>query len=59
MRISKIRSRPGIEGMAEVARLAPMPLATNMCVVAFDRDALARLHEQYLRWGIRNRDDTG
>ncbi|WP_069853922.1 glucarate dehydratase family protein [Actinoalloteichus hymeniacidonis] len=27
---------PGIEGMAEVAREVPMPLATNMCVVAFD-----------------------
>ena len=27
---------PGIDGMAEVARQAPMPLATNMCVVAFD-----------------------
>jgi glucarate dehydratase len=26
----------GIDGMAEVAREAPMPLATNMCVVAFD-----------------------
>jgi glucarate dehydratase len=26
---------PGIDGMAEVARHAPMPLATNMCVVAF------------------------
>jgi glucarate dehydratase len=26
---------PGIDGMAEVARVAPMPLATNMCVVAF------------------------
>jgi len=26
---------PGIEGMAEVAHEAPMPLATNMCVVAF------------------------
>ena len=25
----------GIDGMAEVARHAPMPLATNMCVVAF------------------------
>jgi glucarate dehydratase len=157
---------PGIDGMAQVARRAPMPLATNMCVVAFahlppaikagavqvilsdhhcwgglrrsrllagicetfglglsmhsnshlgislaamvhlaaatpnlsyacdthwpwktedvvagepfafrggairvpgapglgvelDRDALARLHEQYLRCGIRNRDDTG
>jgi glucarate dehydratase len=28
---------PGLEGMAEVARTAPMPLATNMCVVAFDQ----------------------
>lgn len=27
---------PGIEGMARVARAAPMPLATNMCVVAFE-----------------------
>jgi glucarate dehydratase len=25
----------GIDGMAEVARYAPMPLATNMCVIAF------------------------
>lgn len=28
---------PGIDGMAEVAQQAPMPLATNMCVVAFDQ----------------------
>ncbi len=27
---------PGIDGMAQVAREAPMPLATNMCVIAFD-----------------------
>lgn len=27
---------PGRPGMAEVAAVAPMPLATNMCVVAFD-----------------------
>ncbi|MEV4517086.1 enolase C-terminal domain-like protein [Dactylosporangium sp. NPDC049525] len=27
---------PGIDGMAEVARDAPMPLATNMCVVRTD-----------------------
>ena len=27
--------------------------------VELDRDALARLHEQYLTCGIRNRDDTG
>jgi glucarate dehydratase len=26
---------PGIDGMAQVASQAPMPLATNMCVVAF------------------------
>jgi len=26
---------PGIDGMAQVAREVPMPLATNMCVVAF------------------------
>ena len=32
---------PGIDGMAEVARQAPMPLATNMCVVAFDHLAPA------------------
>ncbi len=28
---------PGLDGMAEVARQAPMPLATNMCVVAFEQ----------------------
>ena len=27
--------------------------------VDLDRDALARLHEQYLKCGLRNRDDTG
>jgi glucarate dehydratase len=27
---------PEIEGMAEVAKAAPMPLATNMCVVSFE-----------------------
>jgi glucarate dehydratase len=27
---------PGLVGMAEVAREAPMPLATNMCVVGFE-----------------------
>ena len=32
---------PGIEGMAEVAAQSPMPLATNMCVVAFDQLAPA------------------
>lgn len=32
---------PDITGMAEVATQAPMPLATNMCVVAFDQLAPA------------------
>jgi glucarate dehydratase len=32
---------PGIEAMADVAAQAPMPLATNMCVVAFDQLAPA------------------
>jgi glucarate dehydratase len=32
---------PGLDGMAEVAPQAPMPLATNMCVVAFDQLAPA------------------
>jgi glucarate dehydratase len=32
---------PGLDGMAEVAQQSPMPLATNMCVVAFDQLAPA------------------
>jgi glucarate dehydratase len=32
---------PDLDGMAEVAVQAPMPLATNMCVVAFDQLAPA------------------
>ncbi|MGA5462925.1 glucarate dehydratase family protein [Mycobacterium sp. NPDC050041] len=32
---------PGLDGMAEVGRQSPMPLATNMCVVAFDQLAPA------------------
>ena len=28
---------PGLDGMAEVARESSLPLATNMCVVAFDQ----------------------
>lgn len=32
---------PGLDGMAEVAAQSPMPLATNMCVVAFDQLAPA------------------
>jgi len=32
---------PDLDGMAEVAKQSPMPLATNMCVVAFDQLAPA------------------
>lgn len=32
---------PGLDGMAAVARETPIPLATNMCVVAFDHLAPA------------------
>jgi glucarate dehydratase len=32
---------PNLDGMAEVAAQSPMPLATNMCVVAFDQLAPA------------------
>ena len=32
---------PGLDGMADVAAQSPMPLATNMCVVAFDQLAPA------------------
>ncbi len=32
---------PDLDGMAEVAQQAPMPLATNMCVVAFNQLAPA------------------
>jgi glucarate dehydratase len=49
---------PGIEGMAQVARDAPMPLATNMCVVAFDhlppairQDAVQVILSDHHYWG--------
>ncbi len=49
---------PGIAGMAEVARQAPMPLATNMCVVAFDdvppavrADAVGVILSDHHFWG--------
>jgi glucarate dehydratase len=49
---------PGQEGMAAVARQAPMPLATNMCVVAFDelpaavaRDAVQVVLSDHHYWG--------
>ncbi|MGZ6777971.1 MAG: glucarate dehydratase family protein [Mycobacterium sp.] len=49
---------PGLDGMAEVARHAPMPLATNMCVVAFDhlapavaKDAVQVVLSDHHYWG--------
>jgi glucarate dehydratase len=49
---------PGIDGMAEVARHAPMPLATNMCVVAFShltpavkKDAVGVILSDHHYWG--------
>ena len=48
----------GIEGMAEVARQAPMPLATNMCVVApehlppgLKQEAIGVLLSDHHYWG--------
>ncbi|WP_020672117.1 glucarate dehydratase family protein [Amycolatopsis nigrescens] len=48
----------GIEGMAKVAREVPMPLATNMCVVAFDQvkpavaaDAVRVILSDHHFWG--------
>jgi glucarate dehydratase len=49
---------PGIEGMAAVASAAPMPLATNMCVVrpadlrpAFERGAVGVVLADHHYWG--------
>ncbi|HEY5398728.1 MAG TPA: glucarate dehydratase family protein [Trebonia sp.] len=49
---------PGIDGMAQVARDAAMPLATNMCVVAFDhlppairQDAVQVILSDHHYWG--------
>jgi glucarate dehydratase len=49
---------PGIDGMAQVAREAAMPLATNMCVVAFDhlppairQDAVQVILSDHHYWG--------
>ncbi|TDV43584.1 glucarate dehydratase family protein [Actinophytocola oryzae] len=48
----------GVAGMARVAREAPMPLATNMCVVAFDQlrpavevDAVQVILSDHHFWG--------
>jgi glucarate dehydratase len=52
----------GISGMARVARESPMPLATNMCVVAFDHlrpaveeDAVQVILSDHHFWGGLNR----
>ncbi|MPZ85196.1 MAG: glucarate dehydratase [Actinophytocola sp.] len=52
----------GIAGMARVARAVPMPLATNMCVVAFDQvrtaveeDAVQVVLSDHHFWGGLNR----
>ncbi|MEU7085362.1 glucarate dehydratase family protein [Streptomyces achromogenes] len=47
---------PGVLGFRAGAVAVPRSPGLG---VELDRDALARLHEQYLRCGLRNRDDTG
>ncbi|MFJ6435255.1 glucarate dehydratase family protein [Streptomyces sp. NPDC091416] len=49
---------PGLAGMAEVARQTPVPLATNMCVVAFEhlapavrQDAVQVVLSDHHYWG--------
>jgi glucarate dehydratase len=55
----------GIAGMARVAREAPMPLATNMCVVAFDHlrpaieeDAVEVILSDHHFWGGLRRSQS-
>jgi glucarate dehydratase len=55
----------GISGMARVAREAPMPLATNMCVVAFDHlrpaieeDAVQVILSDHHFWGGLRRSQS-
>ncbi|MBN6041062.1 glucarate dehydratase family protein [Amycolatopsis sp. 195334CR] len=55
----------GIDGMAAVAREVPMPLATNMCVVAFDhvrpavkQDAVQVILSDHHFWGGLDRSRT-
>ncbi|MFG1811961.1 glucarate dehydratase family protein [Streptomyces sp. NPDC049040] len=47
---------PGVLDFADGAVRVPRGPGLG---VELDRDALARLHEQYVRCGLRNRDDTG
>jgi glucarate dehydratase len=55
----------GISGMARVARESPMPLATNMCVVAFDHlrpaveeDAVQVILSDHHFWGGLRRSQS-
>ncbi|NAZ83951.1 glucarate dehydratase [Kineococcus sp. R8] len=58
---------PGLEGMAAVAREVPQPLATNMCVVAFEHlkpavltDAVQVVLSDHHFWGgLRRSQDLG
>jgi len=58
---------PGIDGMADVAAVAPMPLATNMCVTAFDHlpEAIAKravaivLSDHHMWGGMRATVELG
>jgi glucarate dehydratase len=47
---------PGVLALADGAVRVPTGPGLG---VELDRDALARLHEQYLACGLRTRDDTG
>jgi glucarate dehydratase len=47
---------PGAIGFVDGAVAVPTGPGLG---VELDRDALARLHEQYLSCGLRERDDTG
>jgi glucarate dehydratase len=48
-----------VPGALEFADGAVRVPTTPGLGVELDRDALARLHEQYVRCGLRERDDTG
>lgn len=48
--------RPGVLAFKDGSVAVP---TTPGLGVELDREALARLHQQYLDCGLRNRDDTG
>jgi glucarate dehydratase len=47
---------PGSSACVDGSELVPTGPGLG---VELDRDVLARLHENYVKCGIRNRDDTG